>query len=204
MAENQIEKMRLSHHAIIDLMIANPWMTQVEVAQASGYSANWVSILINSDVFKSEVNRRRKEMDSAITNVMASDIQTDITANLRSMALAGITKTSNLIASSTNLDQVANATEFALKSLGYGEAKKSVEPPQQNITVNIDQRSIPQQLINARNVFGRPLPLEPVEVITHDVLPAAEAESLQLPESCEESGRPPQESELRPGIAYYK
>lgn len=196
MAENQIEKMRMSHHAIIDLMVAHPFMSQADIAKESGYTPNWISILINSDVFKSELNKRRAEL----SQILAIEVQTDITANLRSAALGGIKKTTDLIASSVNLEQVSNATENVLKLLGYGDTKKPTEP-NGNVTYNIDARVMPQALINARANFGRPLlTVDQNNGDLNDVLPAPESELEQIPQDCTES-RP---AEFSQNVAYHK
>lgn len=193
MAENQVAKMRIPHHAIMDMMLANPFMSQAEIAQRSGYTANWISILVNSDSWKSELSKRRGELNETL----ALEIQTDVTANLRSLALGGINKTKELIANSINLEQVTSATESALKLLGYGEQKKPQDPS--NVTYNIDARQMSPALINARQNFGRPLvTIENGE--QNDVLPAPEREPEQITQDCPAS-RP---AGLDEKVAYYK
>jgi hypothetical protein len=193
MAENQVAKLRIPHHAILDLMLANPFMTQNDIAKEAGYSVSWLSVLVNSDSFKSELNKRRTELNE----VLAVEIQTDVTANLRSLALGGINKTKELIANSINLEQVTSATESALKLLGYGEQKKPQDPS--NVTYNIDARQMSPALINARQNFGRPLvTIENGE--QNDVLPAPERELEQITQDCPAS-RP---AGLDEKVAYYK
>lgn len=197
MAENQIQKMRIPTHAILDLMIANPFASQNDIAQMSGYTPSWISIMVNSDCFKSELNKRRAEL----AGVLAVEVQTDITANLRSAALGGIKKTTELIANSLNLEQVSNATENVLKLLGYGEPAKKTPEIQQNTVYNIDARQMPQALLNARANFGRPLlTVDQNNGELNDVLPAPESEPQQSIEDCSQS-RP---TEFRQEVAYHK
>ena len=55
-------KIRYTHDAMIDLVIANPWISQNEIAERFGYSVPWVSIVFSSDAFKNRLEERRGEV----------------------------------------------------------------------------------------------------------------------------------------------
>lgn len=58
----QTRKVNYTHDACIDAIIANPAISQGELAQMFGYSQGWISILINSDVFKERLAARKAEL----------------------------------------------------------------------------------------------------------------------------------------------
>lgn len=57
-----VQKVRYTHDAMIDLIVANPSVSQNELAQFFGYSATWVSIIVNSDAFKERLSERKTEL----------------------------------------------------------------------------------------------------------------------------------------------
>lgn len=163
MSATQIKSISLKHEAIIDFVVTNPLADLAEISTATGYSVPWLSILMNADQFKSELARRR--------GVIEERIETDITAHLRMAAVEGIKKTTSLIHASGNLNDVASATEKALKSLGYGLEQK--KPDQTNTSTFVFNGPVNAQLLQtARNAFGRPLPVIDGELT--NVLPAPE------------------------------
>lgn len=63
----EIKTVRYSHDAIIDIILANPFASQGEIARESGYTQAWLSIIINSDAFKERMAERKAELrDPAI------------------------------------------------------------------------------------------------------------------------------------------
>ena len=57
-----IAKMRYSHDAMIDHLVADPSISQNELAAIFGYSASWISIIVNTDMFQAKLAARRDEM----------------------------------------------------------------------------------------------------------------------------------------------
>lgn len=63
-----VQKVKYSHDALIDHIIANPRATQVELAMIFGYNASWLSKVFNSDAFQARLAERKKELvDPTIT-----------------------------------------------------------------------------------------------------------------------------------------
>ena len=58
----EIANVRYTHDAIIDEIIVDPAISQGELARRFGYSQAWVSIIINSDAFKSRLAERKGEL----------------------------------------------------------------------------------------------------------------------------------------------
>ena len=61
MAEIQIQKLGEKHRAIIDWLIANPQQSMAVLANEMDVSRSWLSIVMNSDVFREEYTKRRQE-----------------------------------------------------------------------------------------------------------------------------------------------
>lgn len=56
-----IANVRYTHEAIIDEIIADPSISQGELAARFGFSQSWMSIIINSDSFKQRLAERKAE-----------------------------------------------------------------------------------------------------------------------------------------------
>lgn len=59
---NAIQKVNYTHDAMIDLMLANPGISQNELAAYFGYTPSWVSLVKSSDAFRERLEARRKEL----------------------------------------------------------------------------------------------------------------------------------------------
>lgn len=59
---NGIDKVRYSHDSMIDVIIANPGISQNALAAHFGYTPPWVSQIISSDAFQEKLAARRQEI----------------------------------------------------------------------------------------------------------------------------------------------
>ena len=102
-------KIRYTHDAMIDLVIANPWISQNEIAERFGYSVPWVSIVFSSDAFKNRLEERRAEVVDPV-----------IRASLKERFEALVTRSLEVLQAklSKQPDQVSDA--LALKTLELG------------------------------------------------------------------------------------
>lgn len=57
-----IQKVRYTHDAVIDEIIANPAISQGELAARFGFTQSWMSIVINSDAFKERLADRKAQL----------------------------------------------------------------------------------------------------------------------------------------------
>jgi hypothetical protein len=57
-----IAKVRYSHADMIDYIIANPGVSQGQLALRYGYTQGWVSLVMSSDAWKSAMAARREEV----------------------------------------------------------------------------------------------------------------------------------------------
>ena len=64
----EVKKVRYTHDAIIDVIIANPAVSQGDLAKEFGFTEAWMSIIVNSDSFKEKLAIRKAELtDPKIT-----------------------------------------------------------------------------------------------------------------------------------------
>jgi len=90
---NAIEKVGYSHDAMIDLLVANPRITQNAIASYFGYTPPWVSRIMSSDAFKRRLSERRTELVDPVIIASVEEmfeglvrqgvevVQTSLTAN---------------------------------------------------------------------------------------------------------------------------
>lgn len=58
----EVQKVNYTHDAMIDTIIANPRISQGELARQFGYTQPWVSQIMSSDAFKVALRARSKEI----------------------------------------------------------------------------------------------------------------------------------------------
>lgn len=125
----RITKMRYSHQAMADLIIANPTISQNALALHFGYTAAWVSRIMGSDAWQSYMAERTKELvDPAI--------RASIDERLKGLMLRSIEILEHKLEHPPGEipDNLALRTgELAAKALGYGARPTAV------VNVNVEQ-----------------------------------------------------------------
>ena len=113
----QITKIRYSHDAMIDILIANPWVSQGDLGKHFGYSDAWVSVVMATDMFKARLAARRAELvDPTLEASLAERMEAIIG---RSMAVLA-EKLANPIVSQIPDNLVLRSIELGAKALGMG------------------------------------------------------------------------------------
>ena len=121
----KVPKLRYTHDAMVDRLIAEPSMSQGQLAREFGYTATWVSIVINSDAFRERLAMRRGELVDPLL---------ETTLNDRFMAMA-VRATEviqeKLMAPSLVVDPTLALAAAALgaKALGVGGFSSKVSQP---------------------------------------------------------------------------
>ena len=57
-----LRKIRYTHDAVIEEILANPSISQNELSQIFGFTPSWMSICINSDAFQDRLAERKAEL----------------------------------------------------------------------------------------------------------------------------------------------
>lgn len=129
--KNAIASMREQHHKMIDWVLVN-FKGAGDLQKMSdelGYSVSWLSQVMNSDMFKAELARRRAlQNDLVATTVVA---QTFSNANRAAALLGDFLET--LDASDDDFDPrlVLDINDRTMRQLGYA--------PNKSVTLNLDQ-----------------------------------------------------------------
>lgn len=136
-AANSIARVKFSHDAMIDFVIADPATTQNAIAAHFGYTPAWVSRVMNSDAFLARLAARKMEIvDPALV--------TGVEEKLRALASMSLDKVLEKVSlGSATVDQLLKATEMTTKALGYGAREKNLNV-QQNFVV-----ALPGKVVDA-------------------------------------------------------
>ena len=111
-----IEKIRYTHDAMVDLIVANPRITQGELAAQFGYTQAWVSLVMSSDAFRERLAARREELvDPAIRASLEERFRAVVT---RSLEVLQEKLSAPVSAVPDNL--ALRAAELGAKALGLG------------------------------------------------------------------------------------
>jgi hypothetical protein len=124
---SEITKIRYTHDAIIDMIIANPAVSQGDLAREFGFTESWMSIIINSDSFQERLANRKGEL-------VDPKIKASIEARLDAIARRALDR---LLDKIDNNHPVSNSDLIRMAALGVGDRNKRPEtaPVQQNLYV---------------------------------------------------------------------
>lgn len=128
-----VTKVSYTHAAMIDEIIANPCISQNQLAAHFGYSAGWISQVISSDAFQAQLAARTGQL---VDPVLQVSIETRF-KGLVARSLEILAEKLNGPASSIPDNLALRALELSSRALGYGarpEAKIEV-----NVTNHLDQ-----------------------------------------------------------------
>lgn len=128
-------RVRYTHDALVDTLIARPEISQGELAAMFGFTQAWISILVNSDAFK----KRLAERKAVLVDPM-------ISATVNDRLLAVTNRSLEVLAE--KLSQPANTIDpdLALKAAAMGV--KSLVPQQsQAVQVNVDLASLAENML---------------------------------------------------------
>lgn len=115
----QIQSMKYSHDAMVDVMVANPSIKQKELAQMFGKTDAWISIIIASDVFQLKLAERKSEL-------IDPTIKEEIEARFKVMtrrSLEVLQEKLNQPSSVVDNDFALKAAALGMKGMGIGEPK---------------------------------------------------------------------------------
>lgn len=117
-------RLRYSHHAMADMVLMNPGISQNSIAAIFGRTPSWVSTIFNSDAFQTLLAQRRAEL-----------IDPEIVLSLRERATAVATKSMQVIQEKLHHAEVSDnfvlrAFELSAKATGLGG--NAAPPPAPN------------------------------------------------------------------------
>lgn len=153
-----IEKVRYSHDAMIDMIVANPWVSQNKLAEVFGYTPAWVSLVMSSNAFKERLAARKAELvDPTIVSSVEERFQAMVTRSLE------VLQEKLSAPASVVPDQLAlRAVELGAKALGLGgnAPPPPVQVPSDHLDrlaqrlVALQQQTVPQGVVYEVQVEG--------------------------------------------------
>lgn len=117
-----VKRLNYSHDGLINLIIANPGISQNQLAASIGYSASWISQVMSSDAFQSKLAARSAEL---IDPTLRATVEQNLKGIMhRSLAILN----EKLSASPDKVpDTLAlRSLEVASRALGYGASQQTV------------------------------------------------------------------------------
>lgn len=137
-AAGALQRVRYSHDAVIDLVIAEPQLTQREIAVKFGYSEGWLSRVFCSDSFQARLAERKKEV---VDPVLIHSLE----ERLKGLASQATDVLSERLATTRSPELATKALDIASKALGFGA--RQVQTP---VQVNNFVVALPPKIVDAK------------------------------------------------------
>jgi hypothetical protein len=140
-AARGIQKVSYTHDALIDLIIANPCLTQNSLAAHFGYTPGWISQVIASDAFQMRLAERKDEL-----------IDPTIRASVEENFKALVVRSMDILREKLNKpadaipDNLALRTlELASRAAGYG-GKTDQQPSAAPVNISVHLETLGENL----------------------------------------------------------
>ncbi len=116
-----LDKVRYTHVDMIDYILANPWVSQNDLAKRYGYSVGWVSNIMASDAWQSAMAARRDE-------VVDPTLKATLDERFRGMTILSLQRLQQKLEAPQVSDQVVlRAVELGARACGVGGNKAAVQ-----------------------------------------------------------------------------
>lgn len=129
-----IKKVRYSHDALVDAIIANPAVRQRDLAALFGYTEGWISQVISSDSFQARLRARKGEL-------VDPEIVASVENQMQGVARQALEVISEKLTASKSPDLALRALDISSRALGYGVRKEAGVTLQQQFVVALPPKS---------------------------------------------------------------
>lgn len=126
-----IAKMTYSHEAMVDIIVANPGISQNAIADMFGYTPSWISQIITSDTFQTALAKRREQL---VDPLLRATLEGEFKA-LVARSLDILQQKLNRPALEIPDNLALRALEIGSRAAGYGA--KDLNPPQQTTPAEV-------------------------------------------------------------------
>lgn len=133
-AAANLSKVSYSHQAMVDAILANPAITQKELASIFGYTETWVCRVIASDAFQAYLAERR---DQIVDPVLRGNVE----EAFRGMILQSITKLQKRLEAAPSDELLLGVMNGAARALGYGARTAAPVQIQQNFVALVPPKA---------------------------------------------------------------
>lgn len=117
---NGIVKVRYSHAALIDAIVANPTVTQRQLAAYFGYTEAWISQIMSSDAFQAALAARKEEIIDPLLRMTVEE-------RLKGLTLKSIEVLQEHLATIRDPEIARDVLSISTKALGYGARGPQVQ-----------------------------------------------------------------------------
>lgn len=114
-----IGRVKYTHDAMIDLIIAQPAISQGELAKHFGYTQSWVSRIMNSDAFLARLAQRKAD-------IVDPQLVLSVDEKLRAVASRSLDKVLEKLEAAPSFDQALAAVNVVSRALGYGARERNL------------------------------------------------------------------------------
>lgn len=143
-ASGAIQRVSYTHDAIIDHIVANPAMSQGEIAKAFGYTESWISRIFCSDAFQARLAERKGDV---VDPVLVASVEEKV----KMLAAQSMDVLARKLEQTSNPDLALKVFEISSKALSYGARDKNLAV-QNNFVVHLPNKiSDPHAWANAHN-----------------------------------------------------
>lgn len=111
---HEVKKLRYSHEALADMLLANPQMTHKELATAFDRSPVWVGYVIASDAFQAFLAKRREEIVDPILTMTVEE-------KLRGLVNRSSDLLMEKLTPAMKPELLLETLKVGTKALGYGQ-----------------------------------------------------------------------------------
>lgn len=111
--ENRLQRTHYSHEAMIDVIVAEPTLTQRELAKRFERTENWISTVMGSDAFQAALAKRRDEVTDPFLIATVEE-------RFRGLADQSLRVISDKLAQTQSADLALKALDISAKALGFG------------------------------------------------------------------------------------
>ncbi len=133
-AKNGLQRVKYSHDALIDHIIANPRVKRKELAELVGFSEHSLSRIMNSDAFLARLAERKAALVDP-TLVMTVD------EKLRAIASKSADIVLEKLETTANVDLALRTLETSTKAMGYGARAPQAPAVTNNFVVALPTKS---------------------------------------------------------------
>jgi hypothetical protein len=137
----QITKLRPTHEAIMNFLLANPQLAMREIAVHFEVSPGWIYTLVQTDAFQAELTKRQEKLfDATVATIHTKTVGT---------AHHALDRLNELLPLETNTKIVADTADQLLRNLGYGAKTPGVQ-----VNVQQNHHHVPNEvLVEARGAL---------------------------------------------------
>jgi len=118
-ASNAISRIKYTHDAMLDWIIANPAASQGEIAKAFGYTQAWVSRIFCSDAFQARLAERKGDLIDPTIVQSAEE-------RIRGLAMQSADILAKKLEQTQSPDLALKVFDISVKAAGYGARQQNV------------------------------------------------------------------------------